>query len=295
MSCEFAQIARARRGFTLVELLVVVAIIAVLVAILLPALNRAREQANIVTCASNLRNIGLALRLYQKDNDEHLPDPAEENVGLSLPGYGFVSWQERLTRYVKASERGYRLPPNLDPNSRLYPTVHSRGIFHCPVVPANNTNPAFAQYRSEYSINPRLLELATNAAYNPYKPTQVVGGVTSQKPGYEKAYRTFKIRHPVVVVAEGDLGNPGISYVGWYFEYFRHQGRLGPQSSSSGGFYVSSSPLPKLPGGANYLWHDGHVSFELASEKWVRCQGTGANPINAQPQWCPWLDVGTSP
>jgi prepilin-type N-terminal cleavage/methylation domain-containing protein len=64
-------------GFTLVELLVVIGIIAVLIGLLLPVLGKARESANFTVCRSNLHQVGLAMRMYANDWDDYYPDRDE--------------------------------------------------------------------------------------------------------------------------------------------------------------------------------------------------------------------------
>ncbi len=81
---------RKAAGFTLVELLVVIGIIALLVSILLPALNRARESAKQTACLSNLRQLGFAMVMYENDNKFSFPYAAPYSIAEFAD---FIAWQ----------------------------------------------------------------------------------------------------------------------------------------------------------------------------------------------------------
>ena len=107
---------RSRQGFTLVELLVVVGIIAILMAILLPALNRARDKARQVQCASNERQIYMLCLMFAQDNKGHLPRPTWNSTTANLPhaetlcvfaqdGAGRANWKVGgLWRYLPGEQ-----------------------------------------------------------------------------------------------------------------------------------------------------------------------------------------------
>ena len=107
------------RGFTLIELLVVIAIIALLMAILMPALNRVREQSKRVACLSNLRQLTFAWTMYADDSDGKL---CAANIGDSDYGWvGPMDVSDPIEDQIAAMQGGV-----------LYEYSNNVGLYKCP-------------------------------------------------------------------------------------------------------------------------------------------------------------------
>ena len=137
------KVARLRsKAFTLVELLVVIGIIALLISILLPSLNRARQQANLIKCAANLHSIGQALAIYESENKNLMP------MGLfqRTPNPG-----NQETQWYWTFELGQILNRNMM-NSGGYVTNLSKAF-----QDADTFDGPSRRYIQHYTCNPRLM------------------------------------------------------------------------------------------------------------------------------------------
>jgi prepilin-type N-terminal cleavage/methylation domain-containing protein/prepilin-type processing-associated H-X9-DG protein len=176
---------RRTEGFTLVELLVVIAIIAVLIAILLPALNKARQQSVAVQCASNLRQVGLSCVMYANDYNGYFPASANvhgnelynpnatgssptqlgfpQRFGLLLGDWNQAQWYNNVTWITN--------PPNVYLSSRNYLTCP--GIGFTPDILMGNI---YDQGRfCSYSYNiPKSANAPSGTQWIAWRPRQII-------------------------------------------------------------------------------------------------------------------------
>jgi prepilin-type N-terminal cleavage/methylation domain-containing protein/prepilin-type processing-associated H-X9-DG protein len=178
----------ATPGFTLVELLVTVAVIALLAALMLPALAAVREKGRGAQCLSNQRQWGLAFRLYVDDNEDFLP----------RRGQGM----QPVTRLDRPEDWFNALPPYLDlvpyagqVAAGRRPRAHENSVFVCPV--ANDPGAAvFLSYGMNMNLSPWNLPQATRLSAI-REPVRVVS--LGEGPGaYASTYPSAK---PYSVVA----------------------------------------------------------------------------------------------
>src|SRR5262245_11152779 len=101
-----------RRGFTLIEVLVVFAIIGVLIGLLLPAVQKVRESANRMTCQSNLKQIGLAVHSYH-DAYQHFPKGSKNNGGPQPLTAPRTTYMIELYPYLEQENTYRRWNPNV--------------------------------------------------------------------------------------------------------------------------------------------------------------------------------------
>lgn len=236
-----------KQAFTLVELLVVIAVIAVLAALLLPALNQAKEKGRRVVCQNNLRQLGIALLMY---GDEHgrYPPCAMAHTRGGPTGRLVSLW-----------------------NAALLPLVGKNvAVFHCPSYPAEfrwTTSPSNLGYQFPTNIqNDRPFSYAINRI-----GTQNTAGPSlglEQAPGTGR--KPSEIAAPADMIAIGEAASRTNYLQVWAAFALTHNSSVSDRSSIIGKVHNQ---------GANMVFLDGHVEWERWW-KWLEFSDAAARRWN---------------
>lgn len=180
---------RVRLGFTLLELLVAIAVIAILASLLLPSLSRGKAKARLAQCTSNLRQWGLAYRQYADDNEDYLPrrgqgvkpltqiDRPEDWFNALPPYLKLPTYQQFFTndqRLTPQSQSVFVCPSATDPGSNHF-LPYGMNMNLCPWGNSGNTDPTRFGDVSHPSQVVALADApgpysATYPSNNPYTP-----------------------------------------------------------------------------------------------------------------------------
>ena len=226
-------------AFTLVELLVVIAVVGILAGIILPALGRAKSRGQSIYCLNNLRQLGVAMHLYADDHDDALPyNMGTEGTRKTIATGQFLNWANNVMTW------------ELDPDNTNTTWLAAGGlgpylsgnttVFRCPsdnVLSAVQAQAGWSGRVRSYSMNAMLGNAGEFLA----------GGVNTNNPGYKQFFTLAEVPNPSEIFAlveeHPDSINDG---------YFINR------------FYSSQwhdLPASYHNGGANFAFADGHSEF----------------------------------